>query len=345
MQIKTSAPSSSPISRRSLDQLEGEIIKLSQRLNVTEYEFLVLVREFDTRQGWKAWLFKNCAEWLNFKCGMSLGAAHEKVRVALALYDLPQCSAAFEAGDLSYSKARALSRCANPRNEGELLGYSLRATAAQVESHCHQLRNAQRRQSTADVNQVHSARYLRRFEHDDGSITLSAQLPKEAGDSVMKAIEIAAAALESGGATSVKRNTDVNRNRNTDVNSNVNTDANKVSPPADADSLFRQQADALVDLAQVFLASGEGRSSTAAHYQVMVHVDESALRDDGGKSELPIETVRRMTCDASLVTVVEDEAGNPLNVGRKARVVSFPMKRALLGRDKCCRFPGCSHDK
>jgi hypothetical protein len=102
----------------------------------------VLIREFDIRQGWKAWLFNNCAEWLNFKCGMSLGTAREKVRVALALYDLPQCSAAFAAGDLSYSNACALSRCANPRNESELLDYSLRATAAQVETHCHQLRNA-----------------------------------------------------------------------------------------------------------------------------------------------------------------------------------------------------------
>ena len=169
MQINTSASSSSLISRRSLDQLEGEIINLSQQLNVTEYEFLLLIREFDVRQGWKAWLFNNCAEWLNVKCGMSLGTAREKVRVALALYALPQCSAAFAAGDLSYSKARALSRCANPRNEGGLLDYSLRATAVQVETHCHQLRNAQRRQSTTDANQVHSARYFRRFEHDDSA--------------------------------------------------------------------------------------------------------------------------------------------------------------------------------
>jgi hypothetical protein len=51
--------------------LEGEIINLSHQLNVTEYEFLVLIREFDIRQGWKAWHVNNCAEWLNFKCGMS----------------------------------------------------------------------------------------------------------------------------------------------------------------------------------------------------------------------------------------------------------------------------------
>ena len=41
------------ISRRNLDQLEEEIISLSAHINATEYEFLVLIREFDLRQGWK----------------------------------------------------------------------------------------------------------------------------------------------------------------------------------------------------------------------------------------------------------------------------------------------------
>jgi len=121
--------------------------------------------------------------------------------------------------------------------------------------------------------------------------------------------------------------------------------APNLASAADADEFFRQQADALVHLAQAFLAGGDSNSSTADHYQVMVHVDESALRDDGGKSDLPVESMRRLTCDASLVHVAEDDKGNVLNAGRKTRVVSPPMKRALLGRAKHCRFPGCSHAK
>ena len=58
------------ISRRSLDDLEAEIVTLAQRINAFEYEFLTLVREFDLRQGWKAYHFNNCAEWLNMKCGL-----------------------------------------------------------------------------------------------------------------------------------------------------------------------------------------------------------------------------------------------------------------------------------
>ena len=76
------------ISPRTLDQLEQDLVCLSHRINASEYEFLVLIREFDIRQGWKAWHFNNCAEWLNYKCGLSLGTAREKVRVAIALFDL-----------------------------------------------------------------------------------------------------------------------------------------------------------------------------------------------------------------------------------------------------------------
>ena len=54
----------STVSRRTLDQLQDEIIAVSQRMNASEYEFLVLIREFDIRQGWKTWRFNNCAEWL-----------------------------------------------------------------------------------------------------------------------------------------------------------------------------------------------------------------------------------------------------------------------------------------
>ncbi len=54
----------SPISNRSLEQLEDDLISFSKRMNGQEYEFLVLIREFDIRQGAKVWRFNNCAEWL-----------------------------------------------------------------------------------------------------------------------------------------------------------------------------------------------------------------------------------------------------------------------------------------
>ena len=74
-----------------------------------------------------------------------------------------------------------------------------------------------------------------------------------------------------------------------------------------------------------------------------MHVDDSALRGGAGRSDLPIDTVKRLTCDGSLITIVEDDDGTPLDVGRKRRTVSTALKRALWSRDRGCTFPGCHH--
>jgi len=77
-----------------------------------------------------------------------------------------------------------------------------------------------------------------------------------------------------------------------------------------------QQADALIAIAKAYLAGGDGTAmpvSAADHYQVVVHVDDSALRGGLGRSDLPIDTVKRLTCDGSLITVVEDDGGTPVD--------------------------------
>jgi hypothetical protein len=265
---------------------------------------------------------------------MAPATAREKLRVANALFDLPQTSSAFAKGDLSYSKARSLSRAATPTTEEQLLDFALHATAAQVDRHCMELRNVQRSISTQDANHAHAARYLSCSPHSDGSVTLSVELPKETADLVMKALEMAVPQLD-----------------NKDVYEEVALGVGNAprGASAKAATLFQQQADALVEIVKSYLAGGNNKKScTADHYQVTVHVDEKALRGNPGaqsKSDLPIETIRRLCCDGSLVSVTEDKNHNPLNVGRKHRVVQPALKRALLARDKCCRFPGCTHEK
>ncbi|HSH60122.1 MAG TPA: DUF222 domain-containing protein [Acidimicrobiales bacterium] len=54
------------------------------------------------------------------------------------------------------------------------------------------------------------------------------------------------------------------------------------------------------------------------------------------------ETARRLGCDASVVAIVEDEHGSPLDVGRKRRSIPPALRRALQSRDRTCRFPGCT---
>jgi hypothetical protein len=43
--------------------------------------------------------------------------------------------------------------------------------------------------------------------------------------------------------------------------------------------------------------------------------------------------------------VVEDEHGQPLSVGRRTRALPVAIQRALVQRDRTCRFPGCSNHR
>ena len=79
---------------------------------------------------------------------------------------------------------------------------------------------------------------------------------------------------------------------------------------------------------------------------MVVHIDEAALSGaESGGSQLPVESVRRVCCDGSVVPLVENNKGEPLNVGRKVRTVTTAIRRALWARDKGCGFPGCSNTR
>lgn len=92
----------------SIEELDQNILNLCTRINAATYELLVLVREFDERGGFLKWGLQNCAEWLAWRCDLSMTTALEKVRVAHALKHLPGISDAFSTGELSYSKVRSL---------------------------------------------------------------------------------------------------------------------------------------------------------------------------------------------------------------------------------------------
>ena len=126
---------------RSIDELDAAIGRLVRQMNADSYRMLVLVRELDDRYAFRKWSFKSCAEWLAWRCDMSLSGAREKVRSAHALRRLPAITKAFAEGRLSYSKVRALTRVAHLHDEDLLLAYALTATVPQVEERCRQIRN------------------------------------------------------------------------------------------------------------------------------------------------------------------------------------------------------------
>ncbi|MEX2528934.1 MAG: DUF222 domain-containing protein, partial [Gemmatimonadota bacterium] len=92
--------------------------------------------------------------------------------------------------------------------------------------------------------------------------------------------------------------------------------------------------------------------SRAARYQVMLHVELDALREDdptcgsgcshlGDGVRVSHETSRRLSCDAAVVPLFLDAEGRISDTGHARRVVNPALRRALDARDRGCRFPGC----
>lgn len=75
------------------------------------------------------------------------------------------------------------------------------------------------------------------------------------------------------------------------------------------------------------------------------HSMQCRLDNGSYLSLLSSATTRRLACEASLITVLEDRDGEILNVGRKTRTIPPAIRRALQLRDHGCRFPGCCESR
>jgi hypothetical protein len=310
-----------------IEQLESQITELAGHLNAAQYRWLLLIREFDRRKGWGDGKLASCAHWLNFKCGLNLGAAREKLRVAHALSELPQISASMACGELSYSKVRALTRVASRVTESHLLNIALHGTAHHVEKAVRLFRHAMQAQELSSEASQQENRTLSYHYDEDGSLVLKARIPALGGALVLKALEAAMTELP---------------------------DTEVVVKTSETQPLTHsaRRADALVRMAESSLKRRHADAKTAEHYQVVVHVDaETLCADASGRSHvelgptLPAETIRRIGCDASLVAVLEDREGKVLDVGRKTRSIPPAIRRALASRDPGCQFPGCTFRK
>lgn len=307
-----------------LEALGERIAQLSAEISAATYQLLVMLREFDERSGWNTG-FRSCAHWLNWRIGLDLGAAREKVRVARALGSLPALSAAMERGELSFSKVRALTRVATPANEEELLVFSRAGTAAHVERLVRAWRRVDRTAEREQEERRHSSRSLSLYTDEDGMVVLRARLTPDAGAALVKALEAAEQKLYEGASET--------------------RDETGAGAP-----IHHRWADALGLVAESALAGGLDPGTRGDRYQVVVHVDAAALpaASEAGSSALDdgthvsAETCRRLACDAALVVMRHDAEGNVLDVGRRTRTIPPAIRRALDHRDPVCRFPGCN---
>ncbi|WP_176921507.1 HNH endonuclease signature motif containing protein [Pseudonocardia oroxyli] len=120
----------------------------------------------------------------------------------------------------------------------------------------------------------------------------------------------------------------------------------------DGRSMAERDGDALVELCRRMLDSGALPTEGGERPHLTVTIPLASLQAAGGagllefgdgigRSVLCAEEVRRLACDGAVVPVVLGSRGEPLDVGRRSRVVTVGMRRALDARDGGCAHPGC----
>lgn len=387
MPITPATQSARPLPPADVDRLADEIAELSSHLDAATHRLLTLIRRFDEGEGWATHGALSCAHWLGWRIGLDLGAARERVRIARALATLPRIDDALRRGAVSYAKTRALTRVATSANEATLLEMARHATASQLERICRGYRKVRaaeaaeaRPESLADEE---LRRFVRSSETDDGMVRVEARLRAEEAAVLMQALEVArrmAWRSRDGvvaGVRGVVRDDDRDRAPANDEASDVSAETPRRHPA-------RSRADALVVVAESFLASAAARDEAvvrtapgAMPVELVVHVDAAALRVEadvdvaahatatGAADEhrdhrpphdpierhamladgtaLSIATAQRLACDAAVVTVTHDTAGNVTHTSRRTRRISTTLRRALRTRDDGCRFPGCTN--
>jgi hypothetical protein len=203
------------------------------------------------------------------------------------------------------------------------------------------------------------------YQNDDGMWTIQAKLPAEEGSLLVKVLKELGDKIAEP-AASDEANLSMGPVEGKSVTAETPSDENTSFIP-DKLTFPQRRADALVALSEHYLASSTASTvsslkpslsslKAAERCQLVLHVHTGDEPKQGanlageldasldGRWLLP-DAAKRLACDASLLIVKEDSAGNVLDIGRKSRIIPPAMSRALAIRDGGCQFPSCCESR
>jgi len=296
----------------------GEDLKeLFRHRNTIDAEIQRRLPRFEKGEGYSADGCLSAKAWLRWNCHLTFSAASDRVEVAREMESLELTSRALAEGEISYQHAAMIARAA------ERLGEKFKGPAEEIlvelarkedpvvlrRAIVHLRHCVEPDGVLEDANGAHERRFLHLSQTFGGMFVLNGQFGADDGATLQTALD----AL--------------------------------MTPPAadDRRSPRERRADALTEMARRQLDLGGLPRVGGQKPHLMVTVEMATLtREPGSRAAelewsqpIPAETARRIACDCCLTPVVDGEAHGT------GRVVPGWMRRALVVRDKHCRFPGC----
>ncbi len=301
--------------------LGTELVELRVQIDRLEAQWLARLAAFDDGCGPMVDGAATTAAWLRRDCRLAPGAARERVLVARRLPDLPATANALTEGAISYRHAALIASATGDLPDAANGSASTESILLEAARGCDP---ATLRKVTAHLSYVLDPDGTRRRDArgcDRATLFVSPAFDRFAVNGDLNA---------EGGATVLAALAPL-----------------AVPIPGDQRTPAQRRADALVELARRALDGGGLPETGGVRPHVTVTVDLPTLTGTPGSAKLawagPVsgETARRLACDADVARVITAGPSEVLDVGRATRVVPAAIRRALMIRDRGCRFPGC----
>lgn len=304
------------------EALKDDIVCLGATINRLNAAYLGRLEVLD-RRGAVAAEHGSTGAWLRGQLNMSPPAAGRDVHLARDLADLlPHTAAALAAGEISPAHARVIAslrhdldpdavRAADPHlaeaarthTPHELLGFVTHVR------HAYRPDKVARDERTAfDERELHASSTLGGLGVGGWSGDLVSQ------ELIMTAIHAASA-----------------------------------PQPGDTRTARQRRYDGLVAICERSLRGGElpETGGVAPHVSVIVNHDSlsgvagSPAATLGYGAAVSAQAARMFACDGSISRIVIGPAGEILDSGRATRCFTAAQRRAIVARDRHCRWPGC----
>lgn len=290
---------------RALARFPGALVGLWPRLEAAR---LRVIATMDDRHAYTIDGARDMTGWLAWKAGDRRSTAHRDIDLAATMTVMPAVEQALGDGSLSKAKAVELGRLSDAplEDQAELVAAARSLTAEQVARQVDRWQLEHR----APVEVTPSVQLMA----VPGGGRVEATLDGEGFEWVQVAIDTAAGQL-----------------------------AGTAVPFA------RRRAAGLVGVCRYFLDHADTPTKRQGRPTIVVTINIDTLtattggsgRTDSG-AWLTGDTARRLACDAGLIRMITDPDSMPLDVGRRTRTISPAQARAVIHRDRHCRFEGCT---
>ena len=304
----------------------AELATLRNRLDA---EIARRVRVAETTQAAEHDGMKTMGSWLRGHCHLTPRAAGLLVRNGRALEHLPAVAAACRAGTITADQLAIIAPITSPANLAaaaetgvDLAGIEEVLAQAASGPDYHRLPQLvehylNRLDPDGPEPDPTEGRSLSITKHADGSVTGHFDLDAVGGEKVQTVLE---------------------------------SFCQKNRPAGDTRTRAQQLADALVQWADVTLATGQAPTLRSNKPQVIVTIPlEDLVGTDtepgaarmGFGAQISAARARMLACDGEITRIVIGPESQPLDYGRDKRITPPSLRRAVEHRDQHCVFTGC----